>query len=247
MALTLSVGFVVDDAIVVLENIVRHLEMGKSRLVAALDGAREIGFTVVSMTLSLAAVFIPVLFMSGILGRLFHEFAVTIIVAILISGFVSVSLTPMLCSRFLQPPTERHNALYRWSEGVLEGMRSTYESTLRGVVRYRAATMLVFAATVIGTVYLFTIVPTGFIPGQDTDQMNGSTEAGQDISFDAMTRLQQRAAAIIAKDPNVALFSSSVGVGGPSASMNQGRFFMRLAPRGVRTLTPEQVIEELRR
>jgi HAE1 family hydrophobic/amphiphilic exporter-1 len=125
-------------------------------------------------------------------------------------------------------------------------MRSTYESTLRGVVRYRAATMLVFAATVIGTVYLFTIVPTGFIPGQDTDQMNGSTEAGQDISFDAMTRLQQRAAAIIAKDPNVALFSSSVGVGGPSASMNQGRFFMRLAPRGVRTLTPEQVIEELR-
>ena len=246
MALTLSVGFVVDDAIVVLENIVRHLEMGKNRLTAAFDGAREIGFTVLSMTLSLAAVFIPVLFMSGILGRLFHEFAVTIIVAILISGFVSISLTPMLCSRFLRPPTEQHNALYRASERVLEGMRSTYESTLRGVMRYRALTMLAAAATVIATIYLFTLVPTGFIPSQDTDQLNGSTEAGQDISFDAMARLQQRAAAIVAQDPNIELFSSLIGGGGPTSSVSQGRLFIRLTPRSQRKLTPEQVIEELR-
>jgi hydrophobic/amphiphilic exporter-1 (mainly G- bacteria), HAE1 family len=246
MALTLSVGFVVDDAIVVLENIVRHLEMGKSPLTAAFDGAREIGFTVLSMTLSLAAVFIPVLFMRGILGRLFHEFAVTIIVAILISGFVSISLTPMLCSRFLRPPTEQHNALYRASERVLEAMRSIYQSTLLGVMRFRALTMLAAAATLVGTIYLFTVVPTGFIPSQDTDQLNGSTEASQDISFEAMSQLQQRAAAIVASDPNIELFSSIIGGGGPTSSINQGRMFIRLKPRGERKLTPEQVIEELR-
>src|SRR5207237_9354612 len=137
MALTLSVGFVVDDAIVMLENIVRHMEMGKPRMEAAFEGAREIGFTILSMTLSLAAVFIPVLFMSGIMGRLFHEFAVTISVAILISGFVSLSLTPMLCSRFLRPPTADHNAIYRASERVLNGMRDGYDCSLRGVIRHR--------------------------------------------------------------------------------------------------------------
>src|SRR6185503_20622180 len=141
MALTLSVGFVVDDAIVVLENIVRHLEMGQSRMLAAVEGAREIGFTVLSMTLSLTAVFIPVLFMSGIMGRLFHEFAVTIMVAILISGFVSISLTPMLCSRFLRPPSVHHNAIYRASERMLDGMLSAYAWALRGVMRHRFVTM----------------------------------------------------------------------------------------------------------
>ena len=245
MALTLSVGFVVDDAIVVLENIVRHMEMGKPRMLAALEGAREIGFTVVSMTLSLTAVFIPVMFMSGILGRLFHEFAVTIMAAILISGFVSVSLTPMLCSRFLKPPTERHNALYRASEKVLDGMRSGYAWTLRGVMRHRPLTMLMAAGTLAATVYLFIVVPKGFIPAQDTRILNGSTETRQDTSFDGMRDLQQQTAAIVAKDDNIESFASFMGAANNSP-VNQGRFFILLKPLGQRKLTPEQVIEELR-
>jgi HAE1 family hydrophobic/amphiphilic exporter-1 len=249
MALTLSVGFVVDDAIVVLENIVRHMEMGKSRMLAALEGAKEIGFTVLSMTVSLAAVFIPVLFMSGIMGRLFHEFAVTIMVAILISGFVSLSLTPMLCSRFLRPPTEEHNAFYRASEKALDQMRSGYAWALRGVMRHRFLTMAVAAGTLVATIYLATLVPKGFIPSQDLRQLDGSTEARQDISFDAMVEQQARAAAVVAADPNVEAFMSFMGAGGgggPQQSVNQGRMFMRLKPRGERKLTPEQIIEELR-
>ena len=247
MALTLSVGFVVDDAIVVLENIVRHMEMGKPRMEAALEGAREIGFTVMSMTFSLAAVFIPLMFMGGIMGRLFHEFAVTIMVAILISGFVSISLTPMLCSRFLKPPTEHHNALYMASERVLDGARDAYGWMLRSVMRHRPITMLVALGTLVGTVYLLTITPKGFIPSQDTNSLQGSTEAGQDISFDAMQQLQGKVAAIMAKDPNIALFGSFMGAGGMQNSpMNQGRFFIQLKPHKERKLTPEQIIEELR-
>src|SRR6266852_5887825 len=167
MALTLCVGFVVDDAIVVLENIVRHMEMGKSKLTAALEGGREIAFTIVSMTLSLVAVFIPVLFMGGIIGRLFHEFAVVIMVAILISGFVSLSLTPMLCSRFLKPPSKDHNALYRASERFFDGWRNLYGWTLRGVVRHRFISLIAASATLIATIYLYGFVPKGFIPSQD--------------------------------------------------------------------------------
>src|SRR5262249_6234531 len=226
MALTLSVGFVVDDAIVVLENIVRHLEMGQNRFMAAVEGAREIGFTVLSMTLSLTAVFIPVLFMSGIMGRLFHEFAVTIMLAILISGLVSLSLTPMLCSRFLQPPSEHHNAVYRFSERILEGMRSAYAWALRGVMRHRFVTMLVAAGTLVATVYLAGLVPKGFIPNQDLRQLQGNTEARQDISFDAMLKLQQQAANAIAQDPNIEGFISFMGTGNNSGSVNQGRFFL---------------------
>jgi HAE1 family hydrophobic/amphiphilic exporter-1 len=192
MALTLAVGFVVDDAIVVLENIVRHMEMGKSRMLAALDGGREIGFTILSMTLSLAAVFIPVFFMGGILGRLFHEFAAVIIVAILISGFVSLSLTPMLCSRFMAPPSKHHNALYRASERVFEGMRNLYEWTLRLVIRHRFVTLMVAAGTVVATVLLYGVLPKGFIPNQDTDQLGGVTEMPQDASFQSMVRLHCR-------------------------------------------------------
>ena len=247
MALTLSVGFVVDDAIVVLENIVRHMEMGKPRMEAALEGAREIGFTVLSMTLSLAAVFIPLMFMGGIMGRLFHEFAVTIMVAILISGFVSISLTPMLCSRFLKPPSEHHNALYLASERVLDGARDAYGWMLRGVMRHPALTMLVAAGTLVGTVYLLDITPKGFIPSQDTNSLNGSTEAAQDISFEAMQKLQGKVAAIMAKDPNIELFGSFMGLGGNQNSpINQGRFFIQLKPRTQRKLSPEQIIEELR-
>ena len=247
MALTLSVGFVVDDAIVVLENIVRHLEMGQSRMLAAIEGAREIGFTVLSMTLSLTAVFIPVLFMSGIMGRLFHEFAVTIMVAILISGFVSISLTPMLCSRFLrQQHNARHNAIYRASEKVLDGMLSAYAWALRGVMRHRFVTLLGAVATLAATIYLAAVVPKGFIPSQDIRQLQGNTEARQDISFDSMSRLQQQTAAAIAGDPNMEAFISFMGTGNQQGSVNQGRFFVRLKPRTERRLTPEQVIDELR-
>ena len=247
MALTLVVGFVVDDAIVVLENIVRHMEMGKSRLEAALDGGREIGFTILSMTLSLAAVFIPVFFMGGILGRLFHEFAAVIIVAILISGFVSLSLTPMLCSRFMKPPSERHNALYRTSERFFDGMRNLYEWTLRVVIRHRFVTLMVAAGTVVATVLLYEVLPKGFIPNQDTDQLGGVTEMPQEASFESMVRLQLKAAALIGADPNVDAFFSMVNAqGGPQGTGNSGRLQLRLKPRAERKLTPEQIIEELR-
>jgi HAE1 family hydrophobic/amphiphilic exporter-1 len=247
MALTLAVGFVVDDAIVVLENIVRHLEMGKSRLSAALEGGREIGFTILSMTISLAAVFIPVLFMGGIIGRLFHEFAVVIMVAILISGFVSLSLTPMLCSRFLKPPTERHNALYRASERVFDGMRDTYAWTLRGVVRHRFVTLMVAAGTLVATIYLYGLVPRGFIPNQDTDQLQGSTEFAQDASFQSMVQLQERVAAVVKSDPDVEGFMSRASAGGGGSQVgNSGNLMLRLTPRSGRTRSPEQIIEDLR-
>jgi HAE1 family hydrophobic/amphiphilic exporter-1 len=242
MALTLSVGFVVDDAIVILENIVRHMEMGKPRRQAAFEGAAEIGFTILSMTLSLAAVFIPVLFMSGIMGRLFHEFAVTISVAILISGFVSLSLTPMLCSRFLNPPGESQNALYRASESVFDGMRHAYQWTLRGVLRHRFLTLMAAAGTLVATIYLYGLVPKGFIPNQDTGQISGTTEAPQDVSYDAMVQRQQEVAAILAAEPSIDAYMSSVGFGG----INSGRVFARLKPMGQRKLTPEQIIEKLR-
>ncbi|HEY1497413.1 MAG TPA: efflux RND transporter permease subunit [Candidatus Solibacter sp.] len=248
MALTLSVGFVVDDAIVILENIVRHIEMGKPRMQAAFEGAREIGFTILSMTLSLAAVFIPVLFMSGITGRLFHEFAVTISVAILISGFVSLSLTPMLCSRFLKPPGAHQNAFQRTSEHVFDAMRDLYGWSLRGVLRHHVLTMLMAAATLAGTVYLYRLVPRGFIPNQDTGQISGSTEAPQDVSFDAMVTRQQQVAAVLAEDPDIDAFSSSAGGGGGGGvgGGNAGRVFARLKPREVRIATPEQIIDRLR-
>ena len=247
MALTLAVGFVVDDAIVVLENIVRHMEMGKSRLMAALDGGREIAFTILSMTLSLAAVFIPVFFMGGILGRLFHEFAAVIIVAILISGFVSLSLTPMLCSRFMKPPSENHNALYRASERFFDGMRNLYAWTLRTVIRHRFSTLMVAAGTVVATVLLYGLMPKGFIPNQDTDQLGGVTEMPQEASFQSMVRLQKQANEVIGADPNVEAYFSLVNAqGGPQGSGNSGRLQLRLKPHDQRKLTPEQIIEELR-
>jgi len=244
MALTLSVGFVVDDAIVVLENIVRHMESGKSRLQAALDGSREIAFTVLSMTLSLAAVFIPVLFMGGILGRLFHEFAVTIGMAILISGFVSLTLTPMLCSRFLRPPSENMNPLFRASERVFDGMLRGYDWTLRGVIRHRRLTMLLAAGTLVASAYFFVVVPKGFIPSQDTGQMFTFTEGGQDISFEGMVRNQQQLAAIFGADPNIESYMSMVGAS--NGAGNTGRIFATLKPRDRRPLTADQDINRLR-
>jgi hydrophobic/amphiphilic exporter-1 (mainly G- bacteria), HAE1 family len=246
MALTLSVGFVVDDAIVMLENIVRHMEMGKARLVAALEGAREIGFTILSMTLSLTAVFIPVLFMGGVMGRLFHEFAVTIMVAILISGVVSLSLTPMLCSRFLKPPTEHLNRFQRASERAFYAMRSGYAWTLGSVLRHRFLTMMVAAGTVVASAYLFGLMPKGFIPSQDVGRLDGSIEGPQGISFDDMARAVAQAARIAEADPAIATVGSQVGGGGNNPSANNGQLNLRLKPRSERKDTPEQIIQRLR-
>jgi HAE1 family hydrophobic/amphiphilic exporter-1 len=247
MALTLSVGFVVDDAIVMLENIVRHMEHGEPVMRAALQGSREISFTILSMTLSLAAVFIPVLFMGGIIGRLLHEFAVTIGVAILVSGFVSLSLTPMLCSRFLRPPKEeRHGRLYAASEKFFQGMLRWYDVSLQFALRHRAATMLLSFVLVGATVWLFLQVPKGFLPSEDLGQVFAFTEAAQGISFDDMVKHQQQLAEIVRQDENIGSFMSSVGASGPNAAGNSGRIFMRLKPRDQRKLNADEVIQELR-
>jgi len=248
MALTLSVGFVVDDAIVMLENIVRHMENGEPPLTAALHGAREIGFTIVSMTLSLTAVFIPVLFMSGLLGRLLHEFAVTIICAVLISGFVSLSLTPMLCSRFVHSVREqKHGSLYNRFERFFDGLRSLYEQSLRAAMKHHRITFGVALATFAATVVLFVIIPKGFFPDEDTNQIFCPTEGAQDISFEAMKAHQQQAAAIVAANTNVAAFMSAIGAGGSSASGNSGRIFMRLKDRSERQQGAGEIVQDLRR
>ncbi len=247
MALVLSVGFVVDDAIVMLENIVRHMEMGKSAYQAALDGAKEIAFTIVSMTISLAAVFIPVLFMGGIIGRLFREFAVTIGVAVLISGFVSLTLTPMLSSRFLRPAGDkRHGALYNLFERFFDGMLKVYEAGLRWSIRHRTVVVLIAAAITAGTVALFVVIPKGFIPNQDTGQIFAWTEAAEGISYESMVQHQQAVAAIVAADPNVDSFMSSAGGRGGIGGTNSGVLFIRLKPRDQRRLTADQIIAELR-
>ena len=246
MALILAVGFVVDDAIVMLENIVRHMERGEGVLEAALNGSREIGFTIVSMTLSLVAVFIPVLFMSGIMGRLLHEFAVTISVAILISGAVSISLTPMLCSRFLVPPQEkRHGSLYLLSERFFQGMLQAYARSLQKVLVHRRITLIFSGLLLLGTLYLFWQIPKGFLPTEDTGQIFAFTEGPQGISFESMVRHQQRLAAIVAEDPNVDSFMSAVGPGGLSVAGNSGVMFIRLKPR-MQRLRVDRVIQELR-
>jgi hydrophobic/amphiphilic exporter-1 (mainly G- bacteria), HAE1 family len=235
LALTLSVGFVVDDAIVMLENIVRHIEGGMGVREAALKGSREIGFTILSMTLSLVAVFIPLMFMGGILGRLLHEFAVTITAAILVSGVVSLTLTPMLCSRFLKPHgAAKHGKVYQWSEGVFDGMVRFYERTLRGAMRFRFGVVMVAIAMAVLTVLCARKLPLGFIPTDDTGFILTFTEGAQDVSFEEMVRHQQAAAAVIARQPYVDAFMSALGAGGSNSTANQGRFFIRLRPRAER-------------
>jgi HAE1 family hydrophobic/amphiphilic exporter-1 len=248
MALTLSVGFVVDDAIVMLENIVRHIEDGMPPYEAALKGSREIGFTIISMTLSLAAVFIPILFMSGILGRLLHEFAVTIATAVLVSGFVSLTLTPMLTSRFVRSAhNKKHNRVYNAFERFFDGVRNLYDRTLVVVMRHRFITLLVSFAVLIATCVLFYIIPTGFFPSEDTGQIRASTEAAQDVSFEAMRDHQLTAAKIVADDTNVDGFMSAIGVSGSgNGTGNNGRMFIRLKPRSQRKLSADEVIQELR-
>jgi hydrophobic/amphiphilic exporter-1 (mainly G- bacteria), HAE1 family len=247
MALTLAVGFVVDDAIVVLENIVRHMEQGERPFEAAVKGAKEIGFTIVSMTISLVAAFIPVLFMSGMLGRLLREFAVTICVAILVSGFISLSLTPMLCSRYLRPPAqEKHGWLYHFLGRCLAAMNNGYEITLRWVMKHHVTTVIASLVVLVATIYMFGLVPKGFIPSEDTGQILINTEAAQGVSYEQMVNYQQQLAAIVAKDDNVESFFSSVGVGGIALTGNTGRIFIKLKPRAERPLRAEQVIRELR-
>ncbi len=247
MALTLSVGFVVDDAIVMLENIVRHMEEGDAPMEAALRGSKEIGFTIISMTLSLAAVFIPVLFMRGILGRLLHEFAVTIAVAVLVSGFVSLTLTPMMCSRFVRPSNKpKGSRLYAASERFFQGMHRSYDRSLQFVMHHRRTTLAVSAAVLVATAYLFAVIPKGFFPSEDTGQIFGITEAAQGISFEAMRDHQLAVAKIVSENTNVADFTSSIGVGGSTVSANSGRIFMRLKPRSERRMNVDQIIQDLR-
>ncbi len=247
LALTLAVGFVVDDAIVVLENIVRHIEAGETPMQAALKGAKEITFTIVSMTVSLVAVFLPVLFMGGILGRLLHEFAVVIGVAILVSGFVSLSLTPMLCSRFLRAHGDKPpGRFYRATEGVFVGMRNLYESTLRAAMRHRLTVLMVALGSVAATAWLFMSMPKGFLPNEDTGQILAITEAEQGVSVQKMAELQQQAAALVEGNPYIAGYMSAYGAGGPNnATGNTGRIFMNLVPRSQRP-SADEIIAELR-
>lgn len=248
MALTLAVGFVVDDAIVMLENIVRHIEAGERPFEAALKGSREIGFTIVSMTLSLVAVFIPVLFMGGIVGRMLHEFAVTIGVAILISGAVSLTLTPMLSSLFLHPAKEqKHGPVYALSERFFDAILRMYDNSLKWVLKFRITVMVVSGLFLVASIYLFIVMPKGFLPSEDTGQIVGFTEAVEGIGFDSMVEHQRAVEAIVRADPNVDSLMSSVGSGGGVSGANVGRFFIRLKARDKRDLNADEVVQALRR
>jgi hydrophobic/amphiphilic exporter-1 (mainly G- bacteria), HAE1 family len=250
MALTLCIGFVVDDTIVMLENIGRHMEMGKPAMQAAFDGAKEVEFTIIAMTASLVAVFIPVLFMGGIVGRLLQEFAVTIGVAILVSGFVSISLTPMLCSRFLKTSHGKsHGRLYNFTERIFDGALYAYDRSLQFSLKHRAVTMAVSFVFIAGAGYLFMIVPKGFLPNEDQGRFQMTVEAIQGIGFEEMVRHQQEVAAIVDQDPDIAGFSSSIGFaggGGGGGNSNQGRFGVDLKPRAERSRSVTQIMDDLR-
>jgi HAE1 family hydrophobic/amphiphilic exporter-1 len=245
MALTLCVGFVVDDAVVMLENIVRRMEAGEDRMTAALKGSQEIGFTILSMTISLAAVFIPVLFMGGVVGRLLHEFAVVIGAAVVVSGIVSLTLTPMLCSRFLRPPHGGHNRLYQASERVFDGMLRIYDRSLQWTLRHGRLTMVVLVLTFVATAYLFAIIPKGFIPTEDNGTIFAFTEAAQDVSFESMMAHQRAVADVISQQPYVEQFMSFIGASGTSVISNNGRIFVRLKPHKERKPV-DQLIADLR-
>jgi len=245
MALTLAVGFVVDDAIVMLENIVRHLEMGKPRMQAALDGAAEVGFTIVSMTFSLAAVFIPILFMGGLIGKLFHEFAVTIGVSILVSGVVSLTLSPMLSSRFLRSDHgARHGRLFQATERVYDRSLAAYLRTLTWVMEHRPVTMAFSGLILVATAWLFWVAPKGLFPTDDTGQLLATTEAAEGVSYDALVQRQRDVAATIARDPDVRSVTSSVGT---TAAANQGQLTIDLRPIGERHRSADEIARDLAR
>ncbi|MBS0232126.1 MAG: multidrug efflux RND transporter permease subunit [Proteobacteria bacterium] len=246
MALTISVGFVVDDAIVVLENIVRYVEEGMRPYEAALKGAGEIGFTVISISVSLVAVFIPLLMMSGIIGRLFREFAVTVTMTIAVSAFVALTLTPMMASRFLKSEKDiEHNKLYQWSERGFQALLNSYERGLDFVLRHQFLTLMVFFATVAATGVLFVEIPKGFFPEQDTGLLTGVSEAAQDISFQAMLSRQEELGKVVASDPGVATIAMAIGAGGSTPALNGGRMFITLKPRSERDASAFQIIRRL--
>ena len=252
LALTLAVGFVVDDAIVMLENIVRHLDMGKTPLQAALDGSAEVGFTIVSMTISLVAVFIPVLFLEGIVGRLLREFAVTISVAIILSGLISVTLTPMLCALFLRgghgaASGHRPGLLYRITERMFDVALAGYARTLQWAIRGKLLMLLFSLIFIAGTAYYLVVLPKGFLPSEDIGQIYANTEGPEDVSFEGLVDAHQRVAEILRQDENVEALSSTVGASGGTGASNAGRMFIRLKPREQRTLSADEVISRLRR
>jgi HAE1 family hydrophobic/amphiphilic exporter-1 len=247
MALSIGVGFVVDDAVVVIENIVRHLEEGLSPMEAALKGSREIGFTIISITLSLIAVFIPLFLMGGYVGKLFQEFAVTISVSLLLSLVISLTLTPMMCARLLKDQSHRqHGRVYRFFERGFDGLLTLYEHGLKIVLRHRFITLMVMLGTIALTGYLYVVIPKGFFPQQDTGQIVGITEASQDISFPAMAQRQQALVDVLLKDPAIASVGSYIGPGGPTATLNQGRIFIALKPGNQRDASADQIINRLR-
>ena len=247
MGLTIAVGFVVDDAIVMIENIMRHIEDGMKPLEAALKGSAEIGFTILSISFSLVAVFIPLLLMSGVVGRLFREFAVTVTMAILVSAFVSLTMTPMMCARFLRDRHAiTHGRLYKAAERFFDWLLGTYERGLKWVLRHQPLMLGVLFLAIGTTAFLYIAIPKGFFPQQDTGFITGISEAAQDISFAAMIDKQQALAAVIAKDPDIAAFASSVGPGGASPGENTGRFFITLKPRNQRKASADEIINRLR-
>jgi len=246
MALTIAVGFVVDDAVVVIENIVRHLEEGLTPMQAAIKGAGEIGFTIVSITLSLIAVFIPLFLMGGYVGLLFREFAITVSVALVLSLIISLTLTPMMCSRLLKPETRDHGALYRVFERGFDGLLALYERGLKIVLRHQFITLMTMLGTIVLTGYLYVIIPKGFFPQQDTGMIVGITEAAQDISFPAMAERQQAVIDTVLQDPAVASVGSQIGAGGPTPTLNDGRMFIALKPKDQRSASADEVINRLR-
>jgi multidrug efflux pump subunit AcrB len=246
MALTIAVGFVVDDAIVVVENIHRHIENGETPMNAALKGSSEIGFTVLSISLSLIAVFIPLLLMGGIIGRLFREFALTVTASIAVSALVSLTLAPMLCSRFLRPESHHHGAVYRFIERGFGAMLSFYQRTLDVVLRHQPITLGVFFATLVLTVVMMVYIPKGFFPMQDIGLINGISEGAQDTSPEEMMRLNRELGAVILRDPDIAAFGSTTGSTGGAKTANTGDFTIVLKPRDQRQLGASQIIDRLR-
>ena len=246
MALTIATGFVVDDAIVMIENIARYIEQGDPPLEAALKGSEQIAFTILSLTVSLIAVLIPLLFMGDVVGRLFREFAVTLGVTILISAVVSLTLTPMMCARLLKhTPEEQQSRIFRASQRIFDRIIDFYGTTLRWVLKHQTATLLVAVATLVLTVLLYIVVPKGFFPVQDTGIILGISEAPQSISFPAMAERQQALARVILKDPAVESLSTFIGVDGTNTTLNSGRILINLKPLAERRLSASEIIRRL--